>query len=114
MSNVAKPKITKRVVDGLRPDPNGAEVFTWDRELRGFGIRVMPSGVASYLVQYRTREGRTRRLAIGKVGTITPEEARRLARDKLAEASKGADPSTERRKARTGTTVTELCRLYLA
>ena len=70
------PKITKRLIDTLRPDANGAEVFRWDSELRGFGVRIMPSGVASYHIQYRTPEGRTRRMAIGRVGTLTPDEAR--------------------------------------
>jgi hypothetical protein len=43
-----------------------------------------------------SKEGRTRRLAIGKLRTLTPEEARELARDKLVEATKGGDPSAER------------------
>ena len=37
------PKITKRVVDGLRPDRNGKELFEWDAgdgALKGFGIRI--------------------------------------------------------------------------
>jgi integrase len=107
------PKITKRVVDALRSDPSGAEVFAWDNELRGFGVRLMPSGVASYLVQYRTSEGRTRRLVIGKVGTLTPDEARKLARDSLASARKGEDPSAERHAVRKAMTVSELCDRYL-
>ena len=84
------PKLTKRLVDTIRPDPAGRrDVFAWDNELRGFGVRMKPSGAATYLVQYRNREGRTRRLAIGKLGTLTPEQARGLARDKLVEATKG-------------------------
>ena len=73
------PRITKRVVDAIRPDPTGRDVFVWDSgdgALKGFGIRMKPSGAGAYIVQYRTGEGRTRRLAIGKVGTLTPDEAR--------------------------------------
>ena len=52
------------------PDcPTGREVFAWDAgdgSIKGFGVRMMPSGAASYLVQYRTRGGdpRTRRLTL--------------------------------------------------
>jgi integrase len=109
------PKLTKRVVDTIRPDPVGRrDVFAWDSELRGFGVRMKPSGAATYLVQYRNKEGRTRRLAIGKLGTLTPDEARGLARDKLVEATKGADPSAERHAVKTAMTVAELCDLYLS
>jgi integrase len=108
------PKLTKRVVDAIRPDPiSRRDVFVWDSELRGFGVRMKPSGAATYLVQYRNKEGRTRRLAIGKLGTLTPEQALGLARDKLVEATKGADPSAERHAVKTAMTVAELCDLYL-
>jgi Arm DNA-binding domain len=74
------PKITKRLVDELRPDPD-RDLFAWDSDLRGFGIRMKPSGAASYIVQY---------LAIGKVGTLTPAEAREQGRRLLADIAMGA------------------------
>src|SRR5262245_58671413 len=110
-------KITKRVVDALRPDGTGRDVFKWDAgdgALKGFGIRMKPSGVASYLVQYRNQEGRTRRLVLGRVGELTPDEARQLAADKFKEARRGGDPSADRHAARKAMTVSELCDLYLA
>jgi integrase len=110
------PKLTKRVVDSLEPDPKGGDVFVWDagdRALKGFGVRMKPSGSAAFILQYRTREGRTRRLAFGKVGALTPEQARTIARDKLADVARGADPSAERRRLRGAITVAELCDLYL-
>ncbi len=106
------PKITKRIIDAFEPDPAG-EQFLWDTELKGFGVRMMPSGVGSYIIKYRNAEGRQRKMTIGRIGTLTPEEARRLAREKLAEASKGADPSAERQQIRRSITMTELCDLYL-
>jgi integrase len=111
------PKITKRVLDALRPSVDGKDIFLWDAgdgSLKGFGVRVKPSGAASYLVQYRNREARTRRLVIGKVGTLTPDEARILACDVLRAAAKGSDPSAERHAVRDAVTVSELCDLYVA
>ncbi len=109
------PKLTKRFVDSLKPDAAGKDLFVWDAgdgSLKGFGIRIKPSNAASFLVQYRNKEGRTRRMVIGKVGTIAPEEARNQARKKLVAVSNGSDPSAERHDIRKSVTVSELCDLY--
>jgi integrase len=105
-------KITKRVVDALKP-AEGRDVFTWDSELKGFGVRMKPSGAASFLVQYRTPQGQTRRLAFGKVGTLTPDEARTKARKLLADVEDGNDPSAQRHETRQALTVAELCERYM-
>jgi len=105
-------KITKRLVDSLAPSPD-KDQFIWDDEVRGFGIRLKPSGSGSFLVQYRTPEGQTRRLVLGKIGTLTPDEARKLAKTKLSAVAGGSDPSAERHAARTALTVGELCDEYL-
>jgi integrase len=110
-------RITKRVVDVLRPDPGGRDVFKWDAgdgALKGFGVRVKPSGARSYFIQYRNSEGRTRRLVLGRVGELTPEQAREFASDRLTQVRLGGDPSAERHAARAGVTVAEVCDLYLA
>jgi integrase len=105
-------KITKRLLDALKPRADG-DVFVWDGELRGLGVRVKPSGAASFLVQYRTPQGQTRRYAFSRVGTLTPEEARTKARRLLAEAKGGRDPSAERHRRREAMTVANLCDDYL-
>jgi integrase len=111
------PKITKRTVNALRPDRGGGrDVFLWDAgdgALKGFGIRMKPSGSAAYFVQYRNKEGRTRRKVIGKVGALTPDEARALAGDDLKAVAKGGDPSADRHAMRGAITISELCDLYL-
>jgi integrase len=110
-------RITKRVVDLLRPDPRGRDLFKWDAgdgALKGFGVRVKPSGARSYFVQYRNSEGRTRRLVLGRVGELTPDQARELASDRLKQVRLGRDPSAERHAARSSITVSEICELYLA
>jgi integrase len=105
-------KIMKRTVDALQAEAN-QDVFAWDTELRGFGVRVKPSGVKSYLIQYRNAEGRTRRLVLGQHGALTPEAARDLARKKLTAVAEGEDPSADRHTARAGMTVSEVCDWYL-
>ena len=105
-------KITKRVVDALGSKPN-KDVFAWDSEMRGFGVRVKPTGAKTYLIQYRNIEGRTRRLVLGSCGVLTPEQARALARQKLAAVAEGADPSADRHAIRDGMTVADVCDWYL-
>ena len=107
------PKLTKRLIDDLRPIPGKPDTYAWDSELRGFGVRIMPTGLATYVVKYRNAEGRQRKLALGRVGTLTPDEARAQARGKLADVARGGDPSAERHAIRKAITVGELCDLYL-
>jgi Arm DNA-binding domain len=106
------PKLTKRIIDALRP-LHSADLFAWDNELRGFGVRMKPSGRASYIVQYRTAQGRTRRFAFAKFGPVTPEQARTRPRPLLMDVEYGGDPSAARRDEREAMTVTELCARYM-
>jgi integrase len=105
------PKLTKVVVDRLKPAQR--DVFAWDSELRGFGVRVLPSGVKSWVVQYRNRNGQQRRYAFARVGVFTPEQARKEARAKLVAVADGKDPSAERKAALNALTVAEACDEYL-
>jgi len=105
-------KITKRAVDAIRA--SGREVFLWDDETPGFGLRAKPSGAKSFVVQYRNVQGRSRRLTLGRYGVLTVEEARRRARLSLAAVLGGDDPAENRLLERGALTVADLCREYLA
>jgi integrase len=105
-------RLTKRVVDGLLANPRH-DLVEWDDEIRGFGLRVQRSGIKSYIVQYRNTHGRSRRLTIGRHGVLTPEQARKAARELLADVSRGDDPAREKRQARRALTVSELANRYL-
>jgi hypothetical protein len=105
-------RLSKRLIDGLKPVASG-EMFVWDDELRGFGLRIKSTGVKTYIIQYRNADGLTRRLVLGKHGVLAPEQARKLALQRLASVAGGSDPSAERHALRAGLTVTEVCDWYL-
>jgi hypothetical protein len=112
---MARTRITKRVVDGLKT--RESEYFCWDPELIGFGMRVQPSWAKSYVVKYRVGTGRTaptRRITIGAVGKLTPDQARALAKKMLGAVAHGSDPAAERAAEKRATTLRELADLFLA
>jgi hypothetical protein len=104
-------KLTKRTVDALRPGDH--DRFIWDDELPGFGMRVYPSGAKIYLCQWK-RNGRSRRLVLGRHGVVTCDEARKAALAALAAVHRGEDPAEERERHKRDLTVAELCDRWLA
>jgi integrase len=110
---MAKQKLTKSVVESLTC---GSEEFViWDSALPGFGIRVKPSNVKSYVVQYRNRKtGASRRKTIGQHGPLlTFHKAKERARIVLADALKGNDPVADDRTVRDAPTMRQLAADYL-
>lgn len=108
-------RISKRGVDALVP--RTCEFTTWDGDLPGFGVRVRPNGVMSYIAVYRAGHGRkapVRKLTLGAVGKLTPDEARALARKALAAAAQGHDPAADKTASRKSMTVSELAEAFLA
>jgi integrase len=104
------PKLTKRSIDSL--ESGGTDLLIFDDEMPRFGVRVMRSGVKSYVIQYRT-DGHTRRFTFGKHGLLTPDEARGRARQLLAAGDRSEDPSVARQQRRAAPTVTQLCERFL-
>jgi integrase len=104
---MAKASISKRVVD--EAEPRAKPYFVWDERLSGFGLKVTPAGGKTYVYQYRVadpgkvRETTPARYTIGKHGNLTPDQARKRARELAAMVEGGKDPredEAERRKAK--------------
>jgi integrase len=108
-------KLTKRVVDGLTPADKTAVYY--DADLPGFGLRITAAGTRSWIVEYRPDGGgrsvASRRITLGSAATLTPEQARRAARDVLARVRLGADPAKELSKQRETPTFREFAERYL-
>ena len=69
-------KITSRSVARFKGEP-GKESCLWDTEVKGFGLRVQPSGRRSYIYKFRTPDGRRRNRKLGDETALTAEAARR-------------------------------------
>src|SRR3954453_18672331 len=110
---MATQKLNKTVTEGLAPAE--ADYVVWDAELPGFGVRVKPSGVKSYLVQYRNRKtGVSRSQTIGQPGPLlTFHKAREQARIILADALKGNDPVADGQAIRAAPIMRQLAADYL-
>ena len=80
-----KARLTTRTVADARP--RYRRYIVCDEELTGFGVRVSPSGLRSFIVQYRTREGgrraASRKQVLGHFPALTPARARSSAREVL-------------------------------
>lgn len=106
------PKLTKRVIDEMSASTN--EVILWDDALRGFGVRIQPTGIKSFLVQYRNAGARSRRMTLGRYGVLTVDEARKMARQILATVARGLDPVADKQSHREAPTVDKLVERYLS
>lgn len=99
---MATEKLTKRHINGLNAATKPYRHY--DTELKGFGVLVLPSGIKSYIVEYRPDGGgrnvSKKRMTLGRVGELTPEQARTLARDRLSEVRCGVDPLSDRQTKR--------------
>jgi integrase len=107
---VLRRRIGLKDIRALRP----GEII-WDGTVGGFHARRQQSKTVSYIVAYRTVEGRQRWQTIGRHGSPwTPETARDAAKRILGHVVEGIDPAAEKRAKRKAATIAELCDLYIA
>lgn len=81
--------------------------------MRGLGLQMLPSGVKSFVYQYWTGAGRSRRATLGKFGGLTPDEGRAKADAMRRIVAAGGDPLEERHASRNAMSVGDLLDAYL-
>lgn len=105
-------KLLKTTIEAA--EKRASDYYLWDAEVIGFGVKVTPAGLRTYVLQYRFA-GRARRYTIGPHGSPwTVETARARAKVLLGQVAGGVDPQAQKTAAREEMTVSELCDLYLA
>lgn len=107
-------KLTKRAVNAAVPEARRYALH--DAELPGFKLYVHPSGKKAFHLRYRVGGGRGATIRvpkIGDMGALTPDQARAIARDWLAQIRLGGDPGGERQEKRQAPRMSELFERYL-
>ena len=94
--------LTDRLLKSLKPSEKPHQVM--DSDVRGLGIRVMPSGVKSFILFRRFPGSRhPARRSLGTYGEMTLAEAREKAREWNSLVKKGIDPAIEEEQQRRAT-----------
>ena len=81
--------------------------------MKGFGVRIMPSGTRTFFLNYRNAQGKQRRVKLGRLGIVTLEEARKKARRELNKVADGHDPQEARTFAHGAITFAGLAEEYI-
>ena len=107
-----KARLIKRSVEKIAP--SARDVYLWDTEMPGFGVKVTPQGRRVYVLQY-SFGGRSRRYTIGRHGIdLTADEARTEARRLRGQVADGHDPAGDCATQRSMPTLHEFAERYLA
>lgn len=106
--------ISKRSVDAL--EKTGKTHYLWDNNPIGFGVRVTPAGIKSYIFQFRMggRGSPVRREIIGRTEKIAPDKARSRAHELAHMARTGTDPIEKKKADRRAHVETKLTATELA
>ncbi len=98
-------KISKRIVDALEVQDRDVDHF--DDDLKGFGVRIRPSGRKTYFVMMR-HKCVMRRFTIGSHGAVTAEAARLKAKQIISDLAIDKNPTAEQEAVRKSVTVRSL------
>jgi len=91
-------KLSSRTIQALRPCDKPFEVV--DSELKGFLLRVQPSGAMTYYFSYRNAQGRRGRYRIGNSDSLSPAQARDQATLLSARVVAGNDIQSQKKQER--------------
>jgi site-specific recombinase XerD len=109
---VERQHLTDAIIKGL-PTPEKGNKVHYDASLAGFGIRVTAAGAKAFILNYRTRAGRERRITIGGFSNWSTVAARQEARRLKQEIDRGSDPLADIADERAAPTMAELADRFM-
>lgn len=89
-------ELTDTWLRGCRPPATG-RLEVWDTRVSGLVVRITPTGSATWSVRARTADGKRTRPKLGTWPAVGIADARKRARNAIAEIQGGGDPVAERR-----------------
>jgi len=98
--------------DVRRTKPEESAFQIWDEDVKGFHVRIQPTGQRSFFTYYR-RNGRRRYYHIGDVREVDLGDARRIAAKIKLKVIEGEDPVADRRAQRDQGTLEQVHRRYV-
>jgi len=75
--------------------PKTGQDFLWDTDVKGFGLRILPSGSRTFWYQYRPRGGKGRMVRIGAYPAISVAKARKIASTYAGKVAEGGNPAAD-------------------
>lgn len=104
-------QLTARLIASLSVPNKGGKVY-YDAALPGFGVRITAAGHRAFVLNYRTKEGRERRLTIGSLPSWSLAAARLEAADLRRKIDVGEDPLGELETVRAAPTMRDLAERF--
>ena len=101
---------TKRGLERL--EPGESRRYVYDAECDGLAMMLTPAGKKTFYFARRI-EGRYRRVKIGRVPSVSVEQARKIATRHDGKVAEGQNPAEDLRSARAATTLGELSAYYI-
>jgi integrase len=98
-------KLTATNVRTLKVPSGRTEAVFFDDDVKGFGVRVKPSGSRSYILAWKVG-GEHRRVTIGSITDIDFGKAKSQAKDYKADVRRGEDPVANIKNAKLATAQT--------
>jgi integrase len=107
-------KLTNTTIKSMAYEKaNNKADLRFDDDLRGFGVRVYPSGRKAFFISYRNATGTKKRYNFGNFGEFTATNARKMAQDLLADIRRGNDPQSDKQERRDEFTFEALANRYI-